>query len=115
MALITVNWDLPPEEKMDKYKEKAFITHEERPSWITNVMKQKGFKELRAYRNPYHTTPQVLIFCEFNNLDSCMKYIESKDYTTFISELREVGCTNISAQFWGTSPMVPEPIKSQNY
>ena len=114
MALITLNWDLPPVEKMEKYKRKAFLTDEKRPSWITNVMKQKGFRELRAYRNPFHTTPQALVLCEFDNLESCLKYIESEDYAKLQSELREVGCTNISAQFWGTSPMVPEPLKSQN-
>ncbi len=25
MSLLTINWDLPPEEKMEKYKRKAFF------------------------------------------------------------------------------------------
>ena len=115
MALLTINWDLPQAGKMEIYKRKAFITNETRPSWIKNVMKQEGFKELRAYRNPFHTTPQALILCEFDNLDSCLKYIESEDYALLHSELRDVGCTNITAQFWGTSPMVPEPLKPMKH
>ncbi len=111
MALLTINWDLPPKEKMGKYKSKAFLTNETRPSWIKNIMKQQGFKELRAYRNPFRTTPQVLVLCEFDNLESCLKYIESEDYALLHSELLDVGCTNITAQFWGTSPVIPEPLK----
>ena len=111
MALLTINWDLPPEDKMEAYKSRVFFTDEKSKAWIQLVMKQKGFKELRAYRNPFLTTPQVLVHCEFDNLESCLKYIESEDYATLQSGLCKVGCTNISVQLWRTSPMIPEPLK----
>ena len=113
MALIAIHWDLPPDENMGLYKNRIFLSDEESASWITTMMKQPGFKELRAFRNPFRTTPQTLVLCEFDSLESCMKYVESENYSRLLSELRKVGCTNISAQLWGTSPMIPEPLKPQ--
>ena len=105
MALIVLSWALPPQEQIDTYTEKA------RTVWIPAVLKQPGLKEFRAYRNPYQTTPQVVIHTEFDSLASCVKYLESEDYTTVLSGLRAVGCTNITAEMWGASPVVPEPLK----
>ena len=113
MALIAINWDLPPEERMESYRNRIFLTDETSASWITGIMKQLGFKELRAFRNPFRATPQTLVLCEFDSLESCMKYIESESYSRFMSELQKVGCTNVSAQLWGASPMIPEPLKPQ--
>lgn len=113
MALIAINWDLPPEERMESYRNRIFFTDEKNTAWTARLLKQRGFKELRAYRNPFRTTPQALVLCEFDSLESCMEYIVSENYTTFISELRKFGCTNISVQLWGTSPMIPEPLKPQ--
>lgn len=114
MALITLNWDLPPKEKTEAYRTMVFFTDEKSTAWIPRMLKQPGVKELRAYRNPFSTTPQVLVLYELDNMTSCLKFIESGDYATFMSELREVGCTNISVQIWRTSPMVPEPLKPQS-
>ena len=112
MALITITWDLPPEDRMSHYKQRVFLTDENSMAWIPRILKQKGFKEIRSYRNPLRTTPQVLVLCEFDTLEAGMEYIQSDHYASFMSELREVGCTNISVQLWGTSPMIPEPLKS---
>lgn len=105
MALSIMTWDLPPEEQMETYNEKA------RTAWIPTILKQPGLKELCAYRNPYRTTPQIMVHTEWDSLASWLKYLESEDYATFAADLRAVGCTNISAQVWGASPVIPEPLK----
>ena len=105
MALSILSWDLPPAEQIETYNEKA------RTSWIPSVLKQPGVKDFRAYRNPYQTSPQVMIHTEFDSLASWLKWVESEDYAAVVSDLRAVGCTNISAQVWGASPVLPEPLK----
>ena len=105
MALSILSWDLPPAEQIETYNEKA------RTVWIPTVLKQPGVKEFRAYRNPYHTTPQVVVHTEFDSLASWLKFVESEDYATIMADLRAVGSTNLSAEVWDTSPIVPEPLK----
>lgn len=105
MALSTMTWDLPPEERIENYNQKA------RTVWIPSVLKQPGVKEFRAYRNPYRTTPQIMIHIEWDSLVSWLKYLESEDYAAIVSGLRAAGCTKIAAEIWGASPVVPEPIR----
>ena len=105
MALGIVSWDLPPAEQLEKYSEKS------RNHWIPTLLKQPGVKEYRVYRNPFHTTPQVTGHLEFDKMESWLKFIESKDYAEIISGLRSMGCTNLSAEVWDASPIIPEPLK----
>lgn len=105
MALGIMTWDLPPEEQIEAYSKKA------RTVWIPTVLKQPGLKEFRAYRNPSLTTPQVMVHTEWDSLGSWVQYVQSEAYATLMSDMRAVGCTNISAQVWDASPVVPEPLK----
>lgn len=105
MALSIISWDLPPEEQMATYNEKA------RTEWTPGVLRQPGVKEFRAYRNPHRTTPEVAVHVEWDNLTSWLKYVESEDYAKIVSGLRSVGCTNLSTEVWGASPVIPEPLK----
>jgi len=75
------------------------------------VLKQPGVKEFRAYRNPYRTTPHVMIHTEFDSMASWLKFAQSDDYATIISGVRSAGCTNIAAEPWDASPVVPEAIR----
>ena len=105
MALISLTWDLPPENQMETYLEKA------RTEWIPSILTQPGLKEFRAYRNPLQTTPQVLSHVEFDDLQSLESYLQSMAYAVVISGLNGVGCTRVSAQVWDASPVAPEPLK----
>jgi len=111
MAMVTLNWDLPQGKKYDAYIDDVYFADEGRTAWIPRMLKQPGCKELRAFRNPLCTTPQVLVLYEMDNLESCLTFIKSKDYNLFMDELRRDGCTNISVLLWGVSPLVPEPLK----
>ena len=111
MAMITMTWDLPPDEKYGAYVDDVYFTNEERTAWIPRMLKQPGCEELRAYRNTFCTTPQILVLYEMDSITSCIRFIESADYVLFMDELRSDGCTNISIHLWGSSPLVPEPMK----
>ncbi len=106
MALAVMSWDMPlSAEQMKAYGEQA------QSNWIPTVLKQPGVKEFRAYRNPTHTTPEVLLHTEFDSMNSLMQYLASDDYSRIMSELRATGVTNISVEIWDASPIVPEPLR----
>lgn len=106
MALYIMTWDLPfSAEQLKTYGEKA------KTVWIPAILKQPGVKEFRAYRNPTLTTPNIMIHMEFDSMASIGQYLESEDIGTIMADLKNSGVTNISAQIWGGSPVVPEPIR----
>ena len=111
MAMITMTWDLPQGNNYDNYIDDVYFTNDERTAWIPRMMKLPGAVELRAYRNPLRTTPQVLVLYEMDSLSSCLNFFESKEYAAFMDELRNDGCSHISVQFWSPSPLIPEPLK----
>lgn len=105
MAMAILTWDLPPQEQMAAYAEKA------RTEWIPTVVRQPGVKEFRAIRNAFHTTPHVMTMTEYDSLTSALQFITSEDYARVIEGLRGVGCTHISVQLWDVSPVTLEPIR----
>lgn len=104
MALLMLAWDLPPDNKMDEYSEKAM-------GWVSIILKQPGIKEFRAYRNPYHASPQVMAHQEWESLEYCMKYINSEVYLKLLNEMKALGCINFTVQIWDGSPIIKEPLK----
>ena len=105
MALMILSWDMPPAEQTEAYNEQASTV------WIPTILGVPGVTEFRAYRNPLGTTPGVCVHTEFDSLASWLAYTESEAYTTIMSGLRGVGCTNLSSEIWGSSPIVPKPLK----
>lgn len=105
MAMAILTWNLPPQEQMAGYAEKA------RTEWIPAILRQPGVKEFRAVRNAFHVSPHVLTATEYDNLASVLKFIESEDYARVLEGLRAIGCTNITVQLWDVSPVAPEPIR----
>jgi hypothetical protein len=99
-----VTWDLPPGERLAIYNETV------QTEWLRSVLQQPGVKEVRAYRNPHYTTPQVLVHVEFDSLRSWQVYLVSESYAGLMFELRAVGCSHIAVQVWEPSPLVPEPV-----
>jgi hypothetical protein len=102
MILAMVTWDLPSGERLAIYNEKA------QTEWLRSMCQQPGVKEVRAYRNPHHTTPQVMVHIEFDRLASWQTYLASESYGGLMFDLRAVGCTNIALQVWDASPLLPE-------
>lgn len=104
MALITAAYDFPSSTQMDRYIKWAME--------VTNtILQQTGIKEIRAYRNPLRTTPQVVAHYEFDVIESCVKFIQSHDYERIMAEGQALGIRNISVQVWDASPAMPEPLR----
>jgi hypothetical protein len=104
MVLVMVTWDLPSGERLAIYNEKV------QTEWLRSVLQQPDVKEVRGYRNPHHTTPQVMVHIEFDCLASWQVYLASESYGELMFDLRAVGCTNIAFQIWDASPLVPESV-----
>ena len=104
MTLVIFTWDLPPGERLAIYNEKV------RTEWLPSVLQQPGVTQVRAYRNPHHTTPQVMVHLEYDSLTAWEAYLASESYGELMFDLRAVGCTHLAVHVWDTSPLVPEPV-----
>ena len=104
MALMMAMYDLPTTTEMEQYVEWAMGT-------VNTILQQVGVQEIRAYRNPLRTTPQVMAHYEFDCLASCWEFIQSEDYARIIAEAQTLGIQNVSVQVWDASPAMPEPSK----
>ena len=67
---------------MHVYEEQAHT------DWVRSVLQQPGVMEVRAYRNPYHTTPQVMIHIEFDHLAAWHQFHASERYGELMFDLR---------------------------
>jgi hypothetical protein len=105
MALAMFTWDMPAGERVQVYQEKAHM------EWIRSVLQQPGVTEVRGYRNPHHTTPQVMVHIELDSLAAWHQFLTSERYGELMFDLRAVGCTHIAVQVWDTSPLLPEPVR----
>lgn len=105
MALAILTWDLPPQEQMADYNDKA------RTEWIPAVLRQPGVREFRGLRNAFHASPHAMSITEYDSLASALKFIETEDFARVMEGLRAVGCTNITVQLWDVSPVTPKPIR----
>ena len=106
MALVITSWDLPAQDKLEEYGQKAAT------SWIPTIMQQPGVKEFRAYRTAYGASPQVMVHTEFATLAAAQAWISSEACANQIAELRATGCPNVTFEIWDASPIVPDPIKA---
>ncbi len=103
MALIIVTFDVPPGDKTEFFKEGR--------DWIQTVLKMPGLKEFRSYRNVYYASPHVMLHEEFDSMESCLKFIQSKEYYAHVVKMRSLGMTNLSVQMWESTPETPGPLR----
>ena len=107
MALLMLTWDFPAAGQMQDYNEKG-------KEWVATILRQPGATQFRGFRNPFRTTPMAMIQIEFDNIESCLDFIESEDYANIATEMCDLGVSGISAQLWGASPTVPNLLKLSN-
>ena len=105
MALLVHTWDIPS----DRHgrEEYQLIGQESIPI----VLAQPGVKEFRGYRNPLRASPHVMVHIEFENDAALQQFLDSYVYGDMIRDLARVGCRNIRAEVWSTSPVVPVPMR----
>lgn len=101
MVTLVMKWDILP----DKAKEYA--------DWArSSVQKQlsvPGLKEFRAYR-PVTGTHQVVVTYEFDSFAAYENWRNSEELQK-ANEEWFLFTTNRYIEFWGPSPVIPEPIR----
>lgn len=101
MVLYVSRWEIFPGKK-EAYAE-----------WTQGAIRRAlaipGVVEFRAYR-PIAGTSQVVITYEFADLDAFAAWRTHEDMQNVIDELYTMA-TNVTSELWGSSPVVPEPIR----
>jgi len=101
MVLYVVKWDILPD-KLEAYKE-----------WVEAATRRTlavpGLVELRAYR-PATGSSQAVATYEFADLAAWAAWYAHEDVQKVTAEARTF-TSNLTAELWGPSPLVPEPIR----
>ena len=103
MVLYVVSYDIIPD--------KAGAYFEWAQTAIPRAMALPGLVEFRAYRGVAgERGEQVILTYEFANMADFAAYWSHEDMRKMDDELQSF-TANQSAQIWGPSPVVPEPIR----
>jgi hypothetical protein len=105
MALGVMTWKLPATGSSEQYAERA------KNSWIPTVLAQPGVKEFRGYRTLGEDFVAVRTETEFTSLELAQAWLNSDDYARIRAELTEHGATEIAAETWDASPLIPDPLR----
>ncbi len=106
MVEVQTTWDFYPEMDQDEYaiwSKKKVQLH----------LKAKGFIEFKANRNLLGQ-PQVRATSVWESMADAAAFLESPDYREVFADGLDRLITNITIDFWGTSPMIPGPLRSEN-
>lgn len=102
MVLYVMTWDIRNETR-DGYG-----------AWAQQALQQVlgtgDVTEFRAYR-PTTGGAEVAVTYEFADMGSFARWNESEAVKTVFETMRHY-CSNVSADLWGPSPVVPAPIRS---
>lgn len=105
MALGVMTWKLPAMGSSEQYAERA------KNAWIPTVLSQPGVKEFRGYRTQGEDFLVVRTETEFTSLELAQAWMNSADYARIRAELVEHGATEIVAETWDASPLIPDPLR----
>jgi quinol monooxygenase YgiN len=101
MVLYVMKWDIHPD-KVDAYLK-----------WTAGAIKRTvgapGVVEFRGYR-PAAGAPEVVITYEFADMATWAAWHMNEDVQKVLSEVHALAL-NVTAELWGTSPVVPAPIR----
>jgi len=101
MVLYTQKWDIRPEQAA------AYL--EWTKSAISRLLSVPGIVEFRAYR-PVAGDRQACVTYEFANLEAWAAWRSDGVVEEVWNESRAY-MDNFSAELWGPSPVVPEPLR----
>ncbi len=102
MVEVVTTWDFLPGMDQDEYAQWS-------QKKVEMHMKAAGFIEFRANRNLLGQ-PQVRAVSVWENMSSAGAFLESADYRELIADGLDILITNIEINFWGGSPMIPDPL-----
>lgn len=100
MAFLYLSYDLPAEDRIERYAEVALQI-------VRDLRTVEGFKGITGLRTADHQSPEVVVIVEFESEDQ----VRGMLYGTFIAgqfkRLRQCGCTNLMARLYYASPIIP--------
>lgn len=99
MVMFVLKWYIIPSTK-DAYLEWT-------KSIIPRTLKVPGVKEFRAYRTALGDS-QVVVTYEFENIADFSSWHEQ--CFDMLQESYDL-CANLTTELWGSSPVVPKPIR----
>ena len=102
MLLYIMKYDILPDKARDYFKWAS-------ESAIPRIMEIPGLVEFCGYR-PASGSHQIAATYQFKDMASWAAWVDSPDYTKIMEEFRPMA-TNVSAEIWGPSPVVPEPLR----
>ena len=102
MVLYIMKYDVLPD------KMEAFIKWAKEAA-IPRILKIPGLNEFRSYR-PVTGSFQIATTYEFTDMAACAAWLAHPDYQTMMSDFRPFAA-NVTAEVWGPSPVVPEPLR----
>jgi hypothetical protein len=108
MILYFIQWDLP-----DQKANLTIYANKAKNDWLPITLAHPGVKEIRNYRNPLESTPQVAIGIDFDSLEAWRGYVESEDYIRIMRELRILGCRNFATHLWAPSRYFPASLRRE--
>jgi heme-degrading monooxygenase HmoA len=103
MVEVNTTWDFLPGMDQD-----AYAVWSKRK--IELHLKAPGFVEFRANRNLIGQ-PQARATSVWETMADAASFLESADYLEIMAEGLDALITNTVVNFWGTSPMIPEPLR----
>ena len=103
MTEIELKYDLRPGIDLQAYQEWA-------KKAVGVVLSSPGIIEFRANRNVLGT-PYIRSTTVWKSLSDWSKFIESEQWNELEMELRAKFAQNVQVGIWGSSPVVPEPLR----
>ena len=76
---------------------------------IPQILAVPGLVEFRGYR-PQTGSSQIAVTYEFKDMAAWAEWQSSETMQRLLQEIRAF-TTNLTAELWGPSPVVPEPIR----
>ena len=101
MVLYVLKWNIHPD-KVKAYTEWA-------QGAIQRTLGSGGVTEFRGYR-PASGASQVVVTYEFTDVIAWAAWYYHDDSQQVFAELRTMA-NNVTAELWGPSPVVPQPIR----
>ncbi len=101
MVLSVLKWNIHPD-KVEAYTKWT-------KSAIQRTVSAPGVVEFRAYR-PAAGAHQVVVTYEFADLAAWAAWRSNEDVDKVLDELYTLA-TDVTAEVWGPSPVVPTPIR----
>jgi hypothetical protein len=105
MATIILTWDNPSDTaKLTAMNEKA-------KEWRAAALKQPGMQSLQVFVHPFGLV-HGMANDTLATVDDAHKFMASDTWRKIISEMGQMGATNIHAQLWEADPATPAPLRA---